>query len=58
MWTYSVYLNSLFQALSIYAMTIIYDGWGVLFRSFSPANVFKVEQTTTSGANPEKENQV
>jgi len=33
MWTYVVYVNSLFQAVSLYWMAVHYDGWDRLIKS-------------------------
>jgi len=33
--TYLVYFNSIFQAVSTYYMTVMYDGWPAFWKSFS-----------------------
>ncbi|KAL0479733.1 hypothetical protein AKO1_007557 [Acrasis kona] len=44
MWTYVVYANSLFQALSTYWMTVSYDGWDYLFKSMDVFYYFKMSK--------------
>ncbi len=41
LWTYVVYVNSLFQAISIYWMAVHYDGWERLVGSFDIFSYFR-----------------
>ena len=42
--TYMVFVNSLFQALSLYALAVYFDGWDRLIKSF---NYFTNDTTPT-----------